>query len=98
MQGRRISCAALHAAHQLCAPRESKKHSHTRRNTRAPELVSQNEGSASAFNPMMNSNASSPVTARLAGDDTDLRQLEARLAMEGDARERLRRELDMRNC
>ena len=34
----------------------------------------------------------------MAGDDTDLRQLEARLAMEGAERERLRRELDIRNC
>src|SRR2546430_12068758 len=75
-----------------------KEHSHTRRNTRAPEPVSQNEGSAYAFNPIMNSSASSQSTARLAGEDADLRQLEARLAMEGAARERLRCELDIRNC
>ena len=98
MQDRSIARAALHAAHKVCVPGERPGALATRRNTRAPEPVSQNERSAYAFNPVMNSSASSPSTTRLAGDDTDLRQLEARLAMEGAERERLRRELDIRNC
>jgi PAS domain S-box-containing protein len=75
-----------------------KEHSHTRRNARAPEPVSQNECSASAFNPIMSSSAYSPSITRSADDQRDLHQLEAWLAVEGAERERLSRELDIRNC
>ena len=79
-------------------PENHQEHSHTRRNTRVPEPVSQNERSAPAFNPIVNSTSYSPIAARSADGQRDLPQLEARLAVEGAELKRLRRELDIRNC
>ncbi len=91
---------ALHVVQRTryARPESNKGFSHTRRNARAPEPQSQNEPSASAFNSIMNSSSYSPSIASAADDQRDLRQVEARLAVEVAERERLRRELDIRNC
>jgi PAS domain S-box-containing protein len=70
-------------------------------NARAPEPVSQNERSAPVFNSSMHSapySTSATGSAENPRDERQLEQLEARLAAEVAERERLRREIDIRNC
>lgn len=101
--GYRCSACGVHALHYTqrtgrTSAGNDEEHSHARRNACASERASQNERSAPAFNPIMNSTSYSPSAAHSADGQRYLRQLEARLTVEGTERERLRRELDIRNC